>query len=47
MNYFMNKLAKESAEMGNLEGLDGMNRTAIVEGSVREMVVMGDDEGCE
>ena len=30
-------------EMGNLEGIDSMNCTTIVEGNVREMVVMGDD----
>ena len=32
---------------GNLEGTDNMNRTTIVEGNVREMVVMGDDRDFE
>ena len=43
----MNILAKESAEMGNLEGSDRINRTTIVELNAREMVVMEDDEDFE
>ena len=35
------------SEMGNLERIDSMNCTTVVEGNVGEMVVMGDDEDCE
>ena len=33
--------------MGNLEGIDSMNCTTIVEGNVQEMVAMGDEEDVE
>ena len=32
---------------GNLEGTDSMNRTTLVEGIAREMVVMGDGRDFE
>ena len=35
------------SEMGNLEGIDSMNCTTVVEGNVREMVVMGDGKDFE
>ena len=33
--------------MGSLEGIDGVNCAAVVEGSVREMVVVGDGRDFE